>query len=85
MITLGDRAKDKITGLTGIVVAKTTWLHGCERITIQPEKLQGGKVPETATFDEAQIEVVKVAAAKGGRTDTGGPRPEPQRRSEPTR
>jgi hypothetical protein len=84
-IQLGDRVKDSITGLTGIAVAKTQWLHGCERITIQPEKLNEGKVPDTATFDEPQVVVVKAQQSPKGRTDTGGPRPEPQRKATPTR
>ena len=65
MINLGDRAKDKVTGFSGIVIAKTTWLHGCERITIQPEKLdKEGKVKETQTFDYNQVEVVKSSVVK---------------------
>lgn len=35
-ITLGCKAKDKITGFTGIVIAMTSWLNGCQRVTIQP-------------------------------------------------
>lgn len=33
-VNLGDTAKDTITGLTGVVVATTLWLNGCERITL---------------------------------------------------
>ena len=81
-INLGDRVKDSITGFTGVAVAQTKWLHGCTRITIQPEQLKDGKVVEAMTFDEPQIKLVKESVA-GGTSDTGGPRPEPQRSSAP--
>ena len=38
-IELGDTAKDSITGFSGVVIATTFWLHGCERLTLQPQKL----------------------------------------------
>ena len=81
-IKLGDRAKDKMTGFAGIVVAETQWLHGCRRLTIQPEKLKDGKVVESMTFDEPQLQLVKTNAFNGSH-DTGGPRPEPQRHNAP--
>lgn len=52
-IGLGDRVKDPITGFAGIVTAVTTWLHGCIRITIEPEKLdKDGKPQEGRAFDQ---------------------------------
>jgi hypothetical protein len=83
-VELGDVAKDTITGFTGVVIAKTKWLHGCERVTLQPEKLQDGKPVDQQTFDVPQVVVVK-AAKHGGTRDTGGPRPEPARRQSPPR
>jgi hypothetical protein len=57
---LGDRVKDPITGVTGVVVAVTTWLHGCIRICIQPEKPdKDGKPKETIHFDQSQLKLVK--------------------------
>jgi len=83
-ITLGDDAKDTITGLSGVVVAITDWLHGCQRITIQPRELKDGKPVDNCTFDVEQIEVLvpkellktgsKVAKATAtGISTTGGP------------
>ncbi len=57
-VELGDRAKDKITGLTGIVVATTTWLNGCVRIAIQAEEVKDGKTPHAEHFDVEQVEVI---------------------------
>lgn len=68
MIDLGDRVRDAITGFSGVVVAKTTWLHGCDRLIVQPEGLDKGKLHATETFDELQLVLVKkavVAATRG--------------------
>jgi hypothetical protein len=78
-IKLGDVAKDTITGFTGVVVAATKWLHGCERLTLQPQSLHEGKPVESQTFDLPQLELVAAKVAKGT-DETGGPRPEPVRR-----
>lgn len=77
-IELGDVARDTITGFTGVVVADTKWLHGCRRLSLQPQELKDGRPMEGATFDEPQLELVRAKAAKGT-SETGGPRPEPQR------
>jgi len=74
----GDIARDKITGLTGVVVCESLWLNGCRRLTIQPQKLKDGKTAESETFDEFQLEIVKRQVIEG-RNETGGPRPEPKR------
>ena len=39
-IKLGQKVRDTITGNEGTVVARTEWLHGCVRVTVQHE---GGK------------------------------------------
>lgn len=82
-INVGDTAKDTITGFEGVVVARTEWLNGCARLTIQPRGLdKDGKVMDSNTFDEAQLQLV---AAKNheAKRDTGGPRPEPVRNADP--
>lgn len=55
MIQLGRKVKDVVTGVTGVVVARTEWLYGCVRITFQPQ-LKEGKMPDTITLDEQQLE-----------------------------
>lgn len=84
-IELGDVAKDNITGFTGVLVAKTIWLHGCVRLTLQPQTLnKDGKVIESDTFDEQRVVLVKKVKA-AGTVDTGGPRPAPTRERTPKR
>jgi hypothetical protein len=59
-IELGDRVRDPVTGFEGIANAVTTWMNGCIRIAIQPEKLdKDGKVPDDRYFDQGQLRVVK--------------------------
>jgi hypothetical protein len=64
-IGLGDRVKDKITKLKGIVVARTEWLYGCIRITVQPEEIKDGKACENFCVDEAQLDLVRAGVIKG--------------------
>lgn len=85
MIELGSKVKDTVTGLVGIATARTEWLNGCARVTIQPQELKDGRPVEGYTVDEPQIEVLEVAAVKRGPTDTGGPIPEPSRNPDPQR
>ena len=91
-IKLGQRVKDKISGAEGIVIARTDWLYGCIRLTIQPEGgWKDGKPLESFTVDEPQCEIVSaitgfereptsasVSAPAGGRES-------PVRRRDPER
>ena len=58
-VELGDEVMDRISGFKGIAVARTVWLHGCERITVQPKVDKDGKRQDMETFDEPQMEVVE--------------------------
>lgn len=55
---LGLQAKDKITGFTGILVARCEFLTGCNRYCIQPTYLHDSKPVEGLYFDEGQIEII---------------------------
>lgn len=77
-IDLGDVARDTITGFSGVVVCVSKWLHGCERVTLQPQELKDGKPIEYHSFDRPQLELVRKRAARGT-SHTGGPRAEPER------
>lgn len=96
-IGLGDRVRDRISGVKGIVIGYTYWLYGCERVTIQPEEHKDGKPAEGVCVDAAQCEVLKSGVVQGYNPPPGvidsrdvqrrpaGPRPEAARRSDPTR
>ena len=74
-VKLGDEVKDKISGFTGVIVSRHEYLNGCARMTLQPKIDKDGKLPETETFDEPQLELIKTQVAESepmfGRT--GGP------------
>jgi hypothetical protein len=82
---LGDTVRHTITKFEGVVVAFTTWLNGCERLSVQPEKLdKDGKPRETQVFDIQELEVLKagshaqtqmVPAPEVVRSKPGGDRP----------
>lgn len=56
MIKLGQKAKDKITGCEGIIVAKVEYLFGCTQYGIAPPA-KDGRVSDTQYFDEGRIEI----------------------------
>lgn len=71
-VNLGDKVKDTVTGFKGVAIGRTTWLHGCDRITVQPEGLtKEGKLYETQNFDEPQLVVIG-KKVKEGDHETGG-------------
>ena len=81
---LGQKAKEKITGFTGIIVARIDYLTGCNRYSLQTEDLYEGKPVDWQNFDENQLELVKEKKEKKPKikkekTDKGGPRPSPQK------
>lgn len=80
-VELGDRVKDKITGVTGIAVGSTLWLNGCVRYAIQPEKLHEGKALDYHWCDEQQTVVVKKRVVDLGGIPKGGPQKDPKRRT----
>lgn len=83
MIKLGTKVKCTVTGFEGIVTSSHEYLHGCIRLSVQPPVGKDGKVPESHSFDEPQLEVVELGAARIGSRKTGGPAKEvPQNRTE---
>jgi hypothetical protein len=64
-VGLGDKVRDTITGMEGIVVARTDWLFGCKRICIQPITLHEDKPIDALTFDERQLTVLEAGAILG--------------------
>ena len=69
---LGQLVKDKITGFKGIVICQSKYLTGCNRYSLQSQKLDKGKPADWVAFDEDQLDAVnkKVEIRKEQR---GGP------------
>jgi len=72
MVELGDKVKCKVTGVTGIAVAKTEFLNGCVQWEIQAKASKDGKIPEACSTDEQNVKVVKRAALRDDKEPTGG-------------
>lgn len=72
-VTLGDKVKDKVSGFTGIAVSCHSYLNGCNRITVQPAIDKEKRLPDSATFDEPQLEIITKKKIKQGSKLTGGP------------
>jgi len=58
-VELGDRVRDRISGLRGIVIARIDWLYKCRRFAVAPEKLKDGTTIEEKWFDEPQLVMLK--------------------------
>ena len=76
MVELGDKAKDAVTGFTGIAVCRSSYLQGCDRIALQAAVKKNEKPEEWQYFDEPQLKVVKKRVVKQGSRDTGGYEPD---------
>lgn len=62
-IQLGQKVRDRITGLQGIAVGRTVYLQGCARICIQPPA-KGSEVPDALWIDEPHVEIVGAGVSK---------------------
>ena len=80
---LGDTIRDTITGCEGVLIARTEWIYGCIRLTIQPKALKDGVPLDSQTFDLPQMEPVLNSAGMPtvppDADAPGGPRPSPSR------
>lgn len=55
---LGQTVKDKITGFEGIVDCISVWMHGTDRIEVQPRELKDGQPQMSHSFDDTQVEII---------------------------
>lgn len=54
----GKKAKDKVTGFTGIITALTVYMYGCEQYLITPPVDKDGKRVNGEWFDSGRIELI---------------------------
>ena len=55
---LGVKAKDILTGLTGVIVLRVKYRQAGDRYGIQPPVDGQGKIPDIVSFDEKDLEQV---------------------------
>ena len=66
MVKLGDEVKDSVSGFKGVAVARYSYLHGCDRICLQPKVDKSGELPNEKAFDEPRIIADRARAEKIG-------------------
>lgn len=76
-LNFGDRVRDRLSGFTGIVTGKHTFISGCAKVTIAPDELRDGKMQESQWVDVQFVEIVKARAFEvdNGRTPGGSDAP----------
>ena len=71
-IKLGDKVRCKITGFTGIVIARTEFINGCIQFNVLPKGEKNNKMPEDMQIDQQSLEVIPKKKIKIERERTGG-------------
>ncbi len=68
---LGDKLRDRVSEVEGIVIGRIEYLNGCTQYAIKPKKAKDGKVLDAEWVDSQQVEKID-----GGlnikKTGTGG-------------
>lgn len=70
---LGDTVKDRVTGFTGVVMARVQYITGCNQYHVQPPKLKAGALQDGHYFDEMRLDWVAGPKVAVKRRKTGGP------------
>lgn len=75
LFSLGDRVKDRVSGMEGIVVAHTQWITGCSTYGVRPQGLKDFVPIDAVWLDEVQLELVVSLAVNFGPVvrEHGGP------------
>lgn len=84
-IQLGQKVRDTLSGVVGTVIARTEWLYGCLRITIQPSGEKDGVPLDAFVIDEPQAALIEDTVADPAVAPAHGPRTDPGRAPDPTR
>jgi len=64
MVELGDKVRDKYSGLVGIAVVRSEFINGCIQFEVQPKAVKDGKLPESIGIDEGALEVINKVKVK---------------------
>lgn len=55
---LGQRLRDRVSEVEGIVIGRIEYLNGCTQYALKPKKLKDGKVLDAEWIDSQQVELV---------------------------
>lgn len=57
-MVIGQKAKDKITGFSGVITGKVEYISGCAQFLLQPKCKKDGIKPAAEWIDEMRLSVV---------------------------
>jgi hypothetical protein len=81
-VELGDYARAVITGFEGVVVAKVSYLQGCDQVCLQPQGLnEKGDYFDSRYFDAPYVDLLekqRVPDRTPGRTEGPDKAPPPR-------
>lgn len=69
---LGVEAESNITGMKGIIIARSLHLNGCFQYFIRPRVDKDGKMPDGIWLSENEVVVIKSDPINPGNKKTGG-------------
>ena len=72
-IELGDKVRDRVSGLEGIAVTKLEYMNGCIQYSVTAKIKKGETEITTWNIDQEQIEVMSQKKVKVKRKPSGGP------------
>ena len=72
-IQLGDKVRCRLTGFTGIAVAKTEFINGCVQWSILTKVDKSNKMPEEVGVDEQSLEIITPKKRAIKKKESGGP------------
>jgi hypothetical protein len=83
MIQNGDKVEDIVTGVKGIVVCYSTYLTGCDRVSIQAKAMKDGQAPNWHMCDINSVRLLEkgkitIVDSNTPREERGGPQPSQQ-------
>lgn len=70
-ISIGDIARDTVTGCEGTVVGRTRLINNCDRVILQPKGTKDGKPYESRSFDVPNVEFVRTGDIVPASIDRG--------------
>ena len=79
---LGQTVRCRITGFTGVVIARTQWIANCNTYNVKAKVLSDGKPLDSHAFDEPTLELINSESILQLHTPpkkTGGPVETPRR------
>lgn len=69
---LGKKAKDRVTGFTGVITGRSDFIAGCRQYCLAPPINAEGKIVDSHWFDEERIDIIGDGVSLTA-TKTGGP------------